>query len=134
MLHTFGRAIFFAPCFLAFYFFLAIIYTMNGRPPAMCKRGAWGNGKGVNCIKWKLKKTSDKNECEARTRLAPKKIQRSKKPKKRGAKPKSWKKRNTKQIIFIINDYGLTLSGLGLQLFVGVGATVAACCYYDMQW
>jgi len=77
----------------------------------------------VNCIKWKLKKTSDKNACPARTRLAKKKYmekpkKRSKKPKKSGANGIG-KKRNVKQIIFIINDYGLTLSGLGLQLFVG---------------
>lgn len=44
--------------------------------------------------------------------------ERSKKPKKSGANGIG-KKRNVKQIIFIINDYGLTLSGLGLQLFVG---------------
>jgi len=67
-------AIFFPPRFWLFIFFGNNLHN----------EWAHATAEGVNCIKWKLKKTSDKNACPARTRLAKKKIYE--KPKKSAVK------------------------------------------------
>lgn len=98
MLHTFSLLV------------SGLLFFGNNLHNAAGRRG--GDNEPWHCIKWKLKKRSDKKrmQCTARTRRP--KNKNKEKGKKLG---KAKKKRNTKRIIFIINDYGLTLSGIGLQ-------------------